>query len=251
MLTCAPCRSRAVLAGYAHRPAAYRTCPRPRAACPEGPPVPASSVPYSPWHFGTPGQRRVVISGKIFHHASFADGDYATTSALIQAHLHAPDPHPPRSTPEPRTRPACTGTAPALHPPRLHQLCTHSAPALHLPRARSALALCLPSPLPSPLPSRRRKAVGPRRSTARTTSAKPAPTRPPASALSRRAQSSTPTTHSTATQLGQSARAHGATQPHQRQPSRSRDHPAAPEATRVLGLPSGACQEPPTPLGCR
>ena len=226
---CRTCRVPAPICCVPYVPEAQGSLPRGH---------PAWTVPYSPQAYrGTPGQRRVVISGKIFHHASFADGDCAQTSALIQVHLHAPAPHLLRPAPPPSLAPA--PAAPALHPlctrsaPALHPLCTRSARALHPLCTHSALAVrpLRTRPVPSPLPSPRRRVVGLRRSTARTTSARPAPTRPPASALSRRAQSSTPTTLSTATPLGQSARALSSawatTQPRQWPPACS-------------GLPSGA-----------
>ena len=155
MLTCTPCRSRAVRAGYACRPPAYRTCPRPRAACPEGHPYqPGAYRTHSsvPWHPrpASCGHQWQDLPPRILRRRRLRND--------LRAHPGAPPrtrPAPaPLHIPEPRTRPACTGTAPALHPPRLHQLCTRSAPALHLPRVRSALAPYPPRfPLPGAGPS--------------------------------------------------------------------------------------------------
>ena len=239
MFTCAPCRSRAVRAGY--RPAVYRTCPRPRAACPE-------RHPYQPRAYRECGAPQASVEWSSVARSSTTHPSPTETTRRPPRSSRHPSTHPPRTRPAPL--PSLAPAPPAL---ALHPLCTRSAPALH------PLCTC-PRPLrtrpvPSPLPSRRRRAVGPRRSTARTTSARPAPTRPPASAPSRRAQSSTPTTHSTATPLGQSARARSSAWGH---PATLEPPPAARETAQLLqrppvcsGLPSGACQEPPTPLGCR
>jgi len=74
------------------------------------------SVPYSPRTVALAGQRRVVISGKIFHHPSFADGDYAQTSALIQARPDPPSLHPASTRPAPALHPPSTLPAPSLNP---------------------------------------------------------------------------------------------------------------------------------------
>jgi hypothetical protein len=206
VLTCAPCGSRAVRAGCAHWPAPYRTCPRRRAACPEGHQPGAYRTHRVPWHPrpASRGHQRQDLPPRFVRRWRLR-ADLRAHPGAPPRTRPAPAPHPPRTRPAPAPPPSL---APAPPAPALHPLCTRSAPALHPLRTRSALAPCLlrTRSAPSPLPSRRRRAVGLRRSTVRTTSARPAPTRPPALALSRRAQSSTPTTLSTATPLGQSAR---------------------------------------------
>ena len=224
-----PCRACGV-----HAPACcVPHVPEAQGSLPRGAPVPAWSVPYSLQRTVAP--QASVVWSSVARSSTTHPSPTETTQRPPRSSRRTST-HPPRTRPAPHSR--------ASHPPRLHRHCTRSAPAppapaLHPLCTRSALA---PRPLrtrpvPSPLPSSRRRAVGLRRSTARTTSARPAPTRPPASAPSRRAQSSTPTTLSTATPLGQSARAHSSAwghpatleppQPLQRPPSCSRGHPRA------------------------
>ena len=159
MLTFAPCRSRAVRAGCPHRSAAYRTCPRRRAACPEG---------------IQPGPCRTHLKRTVAPQASVVWSSAARSSTTHRSPMetarrpprssrctstHQPRtcsaPLRPRASHPPRLHPLCTRSAPALHPlctrsaRALHALCTHSAPTLHSPCVRSALA---PYPPRFPLP---------------------------------------------------------------------------------------------------
>ena len=248
MLTCAPCRSRAVRAGYACRPPAYRTCPRPRAACPE-------RHLYQPRAYRTHRVPRVVHPRPASCGHQWQDlPPRILPRRRVRADLRAHPGAPPRTRPAPAPHPSL---APALPAPALHPLCTRSAPALHPLCTCPASTPHSPRTLPATLPASLSQAQGRRAATLNSTyhlgqACADAPAR--IGALSTRAEFDPDNPLDGNAAWSKCPRSQQRMGP----PSHSGAPPAAPETAQLLqrppacsGLPSGACQEPPTPLGCR
>ena len=149
MLTCAPCGSRAVRAGCAHWPAPYRTCPRRRAACPEGHQPGAYRTHRVPWHPrpASRGHQRQDLPPRFVRRWRLR-ADLRAHPGAPPRTRPAPAPHPPRTRPAPAPPPSL---APAPPAPALHPLCTRSAPAPHPLRTCPVSAPHPPRTLPASL----------------------------------------------------------------------------------------------------